>query len=41
MFAIVSDETRSEVETAIKDSGAQLLHLDTNTEGVRLEIEHI
>jgi mevalonate kinase len=39
MFAIVAEETRSSVETAIKRSGAQVLHLDTNTEGVRLEIE--
>jgi mevalonate kinase len=40
MFAIVSEKTRSTVEAAIEQSGAQLLHLDTNTEGVRLELEH-
>jgi len=40
MFAIVSEENRSIVEAAIEESGAQVLHLDTNTEGVRLELEH-
>jgi len=40
MFAIVSEKTRSTVEAAIEQSGAQVLHLDTNTEGVRLELAH-
>jgi len=40
MFAIVSEETRSTVEAAIEQSGAQVLHLDTNTEGVRLELDY-
>ena len=40
LYAIVSEETRSTVEAAIENSGAQVLHLATNVEGVRLEIEH-
>lgn len=41
MFAIVTEETRSAVEAAIENSGAQVLHLDTNVEGVRMEIEQV
>lgn len=37
MFAIVDEQTRSRVEAAIESSGAEVLHLGTNTEGVRLE----
>ncbi len=40
LFAIVSEETRSTVEAAIERSGAQVLQLDTNTEGVRMEKEN-
>ncbi|MFH2039682.1 MAG: mevalonate kinase [Chloroflexota bacterium] len=41
MFAIISQETRSKVEAAIENSGAQVLHFAANVEGVRLEIEHL
>lgn len=37
MFAIVSEKTKSRVVAAIKKTGAQVLHLKTNAEGVRLE----
>jgi len=37
MFAIVSDKTRSTIEAAIEKTGAEILHLDTNAKGVRLE----
>jgi len=37
MFAIVDEKTRSKVEMAIESSGAKVLQLKTNTDGVRLE----
>jgi mevalonate kinase len=37
MFAIIDEKDRISVEWAIEESGAQVLKLGTNTEGVRLE----
>ena len=37
MFAIVDEGSRMAVENAIQAAGAQVLHLGTNAEGVRLE----
>lgn len=37
MFAIIDENFRSQIEEAIEETGAQVLHLGLNTEGVRLE----
>lgn len=40
MYAIVAETSQTVVEAAIEQSGAQVLHLATNTDGARLELEN-